>query len=136
MPITLHSPNGFTVLVGKHKRENERLTFREAAAHDFWFHAVGAKGAHVILRWNAKMPDSREPEVVDFQFAANAAAYHSDARTEKNAVVAMSVVCDVEKPKHSPVGTAISHMPRYMLVGKAHENLIRSKRNICFVHMC
>ncbi len=42
--------DGWRCLAGRNARENEELTFRIAARDDFWFHARGAQGSHVILR--------------------------------------------------------------------------------------
>jgi hypothetical protein len=44
------SRDGWTILVGKSGRENDRLTFKIAAPEDFWLHARGAAGAHVVVR--------------------------------------------------------------------------------------
>ncbi len=37
-------------LVGKNSRQNEEVTFHQAAPNDLWLHARGAPGAHVILK--------------------------------------------------------------------------------------
>jgi len=49
------SADGLEILVGKSGRENERLTFQIAGPDDFWFHAAGAAGAHVVVRNPARL---------------------------------------------------------------------------------
>ncbi|MBC7661400.1 MAG: DUF814 domain-containing protein [Chitinophagaceae bacterium] len=45
---TYLSSTGHTILVGKGARENDELT-KAARANDYWFHAVGVTGSHVIV---------------------------------------------------------------------------------------
>jgi len=42
--------DGFTVVAGRSGRDNDTITFKMAAPHDFWLHAAGRAGAHVIVR--------------------------------------------------------------------------------------
>ena len=51
--IPLHrfrTSDGFVVLRGKNAAANHRLLSEVAAPYDYWFHAQGGPGAHVILR--------------------------------------------------------------------------------------
>ncbi len=49
-PLSVHCPDGGTILVGRNSRENDTVTFRLGAAGDTWLHAHGVPGAHVIIR--------------------------------------------------------------------------------------
>src|SRR5690242_9055529 len=63
------------LLVGKNSRQNEEVTFGQAAANDTWLHARGIPGAHVIVRAGGRpIPDTTIRE------AAALAAYYSQAR--------------------------------------------------------
>ena len=75
----VRSTDGFTILVGRTARDNDRLTFKLAAPDDLWLHAAGVPGAHVIVR----VPD-REHAVPDRTVleAAALAARYSDAARE------------------------------------------------------
>lgn len=42
--------DGHVVLVGRGAADNDTLTFKVAAPHDFWLHAAGRSGAHVVVR--------------------------------------------------------------------------------------
>lgn len=101
MPRHFLSPNGHTILVGKNKRDNEHVTFELGNPHDFWFHANELAGAHVVLQWDGNL---KEPNIADFQCAANYAAFYSKGRGMNVVPVQLCRVCDVEKPSKSPLG--------------------------------
>jgi predicted ribosome quality control (RQC) complex YloA/Tae2 family protein len=44
-PLSLVSPDGFSILVGRNSRQNDEVTFRRAKGDDWWFHARGVSGA-------------------------------------------------------------------------------------------
>ncbi len=73
----LRGDEGVEIWIGKEARENDRLTFRLARPQDFWFHAQGVPGAHVVLRNDAGRP---RPAPRALTQAAEAAAWFSDAR--------------------------------------------------------
>lgn len=62
-------------LVGKNSRQNEEVTFHQAAPNDLWLHARGAPGAHVIL----KVAGRPAPEET-LREAASLAAWYSQLR--------------------------------------------------------
>jgi predicted ribosome quality control (RQC) complex YloA/Tae2 family protein len=75
----LESADGWSILVGRTGRDNDRLTFKIAAPEDIWLHAEGVPGAHVIVRnpeRQARVPETTLAE------AARAAAWFSDAKHE------------------------------------------------------
>jgi len=67
--------DGLAVLVGRSSRENDALTFRDAAPGDLWFHAREIPGSHVILK-----TAGREVSPASIRQAAELAAWHSQAR--------------------------------------------------------
>lgn len=92
----VHLVEGFEILVGKGDADNDRLTFRVAEPHDFWFHVASLPGSHVIVR----NPERLEalPRVV-LERAAALAAFHSKARGSHGKVeVHACRVSDVSKP--------------------------------------
>lgn len=50
---TLTTPAGCTILVGTNATENDQVTFVHSEPDDWWFHAQGVPGAHVILKGQA-----------------------------------------------------------------------------------
>ncbi len=81
--------DGFTILVGRNARQNEQVTFRQAAPDDLWLHVRGQPGAHVILKRGG-----REVSEEVLLWAAELAAYYSPARGEA------SVDVDVTERRH------------------------------------
>jgi predicted ribosome quality control (RQC) complex YloA/Tae2 family protein len=94
--------DGFEILVGKGARENDGLTFREAAPNDLWLHASGYAGSHVVVR-NPERLSQLPREVVEC--AAQLAAYHSKAREARGKIdVHLCRAADVRKPRGFPPG--------------------------------
>jgi len=94
----------YEILVGKSARDNDELTFKVAQPRDFWLHASGYAGSHVVIR----NPDDRSyaelPRAV-VERAAALAAYHSKARQARGKVeVHVCHASEVRKPKGFPPG--------------------------------
>lgn len=57
-PFHYLSSDGFHIYVGKNNYQNEELTFKIATGNDWWFHAKGIPGSHVIVKSEGKeLPD-------------------------------------------------------------------------------
>lgn len=95
------SPDGFTVLVGRTADDNDILTVKLAAPHDFWFHVAAGSGSHVVVR----NPDRLErlPRETE-RFAAALAAGHSQARAGGRVAVHVTTCSEVAKPRGAPAG--------------------------------
>ncbi|HEX9758130.1 MAG TPA: NFACT RNA binding domain-containing protein [Nitrospiria bacterium] len=94
-------PGEWIVLAGASDSDNDYLSITLADPDDWWFHADGVPGSHVILR--AK-PDE-EPSRETLLQAAGVAAYHSKARKAKTVHVHQSRAGNVRKPGGVNVGT-------------------------------
>ena len=66
--------NGYLVLCGKNNLQNEHITHKLADRNDYWFHAKGVPGSHVVMVTNGEEPDAQ-----DFTDAASIAAHYSKA---------------------------------------------------------
>ena len=74
-PFHYLSSDGFHIYVGKNNYQNEELTFKLASGNDWWFHAKGIPGSHVIVKTEGKeLPDRV------FEEAGALAAYYSKGR--------------------------------------------------------
>ena len=78
------SSEGFEIIVGKNSRENEIVSFQVGKENDFWMHAAGCPGSHVVLRNPLKKDD---PPEVSLHEAAAIAAWYSKAKNSKNVQV-------------------------------------------------
>jgi predicted ribosome quality control (RQC) complex YloA/Tae2 family protein len=119
--------DGFEILVGKSARENDELSLKIARPRDFWLHAHGFAGSHVVVRpaaspeggrvgasaadpSNAGSSDRSRPPAGDvprsvLQRAAELAAWHSKARNARGKVaVHLCRAEDVSKPRGAPAG--------------------------------
>ncbi len=67
------SSQGNTILVGRHPRGNEEVTFHQAGRRDLWFHVRNYPGSHVVLK-------ALDPQPREIQEAAALAAHFSKAR--------------------------------------------------------
>ena len=74
-PFHYLSSDGFHMYVGKNNYQNEELTFKLATGNDWWFHAKGIPGSHVIVKAEGReLPDRA------FEEAGALAAYYSKGR--------------------------------------------------------
>jgi len=94
-------PGGWKVLAGKNDEENDRLSIEVARPDDWWFHARGAAGSHVILQAR----EGEEPDRATLKAAAAIAAWHSKARGAGKATVSYTRACHVSKPRRAETGT-------------------------------
>lgn len=101
---TFRTRDGWTVWVGRNDRENDLLTYSRAASHDYWFHARGLAGSHVVLR----RPDRQQrPSKGTIREAAQIAAYYSKGRSRKTVDVTYTEKRYVRKPKRGKPGLAL-----------------------------
>jgi predicted ribosome quality control (RQC) complex YloA/Tae2 family protein len=98
------SPDGLTILVGKSGEENDTLTFRIASPADFWLHAAGRPGAHVVVRNPQRLKSLPERSL---RAASEIAAYHSAARQEAKVEVHYTQRKHVHKRKGMPSGQVL-----------------------------
>ncbi|MDZ7623979.1 MAG: NFACT RNA binding domain-containing protein [Ignavibacteriaceae bacterium] len=92
----------YKVFVGKDSKSNDLLTTRFAKQNDYWFHARGSSGSHVVLR--VESTKEAIPKNI-LKKAAAIAAYHSKAKTAGVVPVAYTFKKYVVKKKGDPSGT-------------------------------
>ncbi|MBX9688279.1 MAG: NFACT family protein [Candidatus Obscuribacterales bacterium] len=68
--MSTRSSDGFTIIVGRNKQENDVLIAKLAHPHDIWLHAQGLEGAHVLI----KLPNKKDPPQSTLKEAAQIAA--------------------------------------------------------------
>jgi len=96
--------DGLSAMIGKSARDNDRLTFRLAGPEDFWFHALGVAGAHVIVRNDRRL---RQPPRASLLEAAAAAAWFSEARSQPQVDVQWTRRKYVRRRRGAPAGTVV-----------------------------
>ena len=95
---------GYTVLCGKNNTQNEYITHKLAQKTDYWFHAKGVPGSHVVM-----VCGGEEPEGADFTDAAEIAAHYSKLRGGQNVEVDYTFARNVKKPGTGKPGLVIYH---------------------------
>ncbi|WP_461811791.1 Rqc2 family fibronectin-binding protein [Faecalimonas sp.] len=103
-PLHYLSSDGFHIYVGKNNMQNEELTFHFAVGNDWWFHAKGVPGSHVIVKTNGEeLPDRT------FEEAGRLAAYYSKNRGNEKVEIDYIEKKHVKKPAKAKPGFVIYH---------------------------
>lgn len=101
-PFHYLSSDGYHIYVGKNNYQNEELTFKFATGNDWWFHAKGMPGSHVIVKSNnEELPDRV------FEEAGKLAAYYSKGRDNDKIEIDYLQKKNVKKPNSSAPGFVI-----------------------------
>lgn len=101
-PFHYLSSDGYDIYVGKNNYQNEELTFKFATGNDWWFHAKGMPGSHVIVK-------SRNEELPDrvFEEAGKLAAYYSKGRTAPKVEIDYIQKKHIKKPNGAKPGFVV-----------------------------
>ncbi len=102
-PFHYLSSDGYHIYVGKNNFQNEELTFKFATGNDWWFHAKGVPGSHVIVKGNG------EEELPDrvFEEAGRLAAYYSKNRGNDKVEIDYIQKKHVKKPAGGKPGFVV-----------------------------
>jgi predicted ribosome quality control (RQC) complex YloA/Tae2 family protein len=109
--------DGNLVYIGRTGPQNDRVTFDIAGPDDWWLHARGVPGSHVIVRGNG-----REPSDAALERAASIAAWYSKSRTSGKVEVDLARRRDVRKIKGAGPGMVTYRNERTVLVSPADES--------------
>ena len=121
-PFHYISSDGFHIYVGKNNYQNEEVTFKIADGGDWWFHAKGMPGSHVIVKTGgSELPDRT------FEEAGRLAAYYSSGRSAKK--VEIDYIQRKHVKKSGRRGTRICHLP-YKLFSDRGAGYPRHQRSI------
>jgi predicted ribosome quality control (RQC) complex YloA/Tae2 family protein len=102
LPYKQYDFEGWEIRVGKNARSNDELTFRHSRKEDFWLHAQGSGGSHVVIR----NPQRKEnPPRTVLTYAGTLAARNSKAKHSNIVPVIYTKIKYVRKIKGSLAGT-------------------------------
>lgn len=101
-PLKFTTSDGFTVLVGRNNRQNDKLTMKDANNNDIWFHTKNIPGSHTVL-----VTDGKTPTETAMEEAAILAARHSRAKDSAQVPVDYTQIRHVSKPQGSKPGMVI-----------------------------
>ena len=102
-PFHYISSDGYHMYVGKNNYQNEELTFKFATGNDWWFHAKGMPGSHVVVKTNNEtdLPDRM------FEEAGKLAGYYSSGRDSDKIEIDYLQKKNVKKPNGSAPGFVV-----------------------------
>ena len=101
-PFHYRSSDGYDIYVGKNNYQNDELTFKVATGNDWWFHAKGMPGSHVIVKSNnEELPDRV------FEEAGRLAGYYSKGRDNDKIEIDYLQKKNVKKPNGSAPGFVV-----------------------------
>ncbi|MCA9834081.1 MAG: NFACT family protein [Thermomicrobiales bacterium] len=118
-PLT--DSDGNLYYIGRSSKENEHVTFEIASAGDWWFHARGVPGSHVILR--TRIPTD-EPAQELIERAARLAAWYSQKRDSGNVEVDVTQRRHVRKIHGAGPGMVTYRNEYTILVSAADEKML------------
>lgn len=101
-PFHYLSSDGYHIYVGKNNYQNDELTFKFATGNDWWFHAKGMPGSHVLVKSNnEELPDRVYEE------AGKLAGYYSKGRDNEKLEIDYLQKKNVKKPNGSAPGFVV-----------------------------
>jgi predicted ribosome quality control (RQC) complex YloA/Tae2 family protein len=115
-PWRFRSTEGWDVLIGRSSEANDHLTLHMARPEDYWFHAHGCAGSHVVLR---RGKGANEPSKATLLEVASWAAFHSKARTAGKVPVIYTQKKYVRKPRGAKAGTVHVEREKMLMVRPA-----------------
>lgn len=119
-PMHYISSDGYHMYVGKNNLQNDELTFSFANGNDWWFHAKGAAGSHVIVKSGGEeLPDRT------FEEAGRLAAYYSKSRGSDKVEIDYVEKKHVKKPNGARPGFVV-YYTNYSLVIDSDISKIRA----------
>ena len=110
-PFHYISSDGFHMYVGKNNFQNDELTFKFATGNDWWFHAKGMPGSHVIVKLDGtdELPDRT------FEEAGRLAAYYSKGRGQEKVEIDYIQKKHIKKPAGAAPGFVV-YYTNYSLI--------------------
>lgn len=102
-PFHYISTDGYDIYIGRNNYQNDELTFKFANGNDWWFHAKGMPGSHVIVK-NDK--DEPMPDRV-FEEAGKLAGFYSKGRESDKIEIDYLQKKNVKKPAGSAPGFVV-----------------------------
>lgn len=110
-PYHYISSDGYDIYVGKNNFQNDELSFKFASGNDWWFHAKGQPGSHVIVKSkNEELPDRT------FEEAGKLAAYYSKGRQAPKVEIDYTQKKNLRKPTGGKPGFVVYYTNYSLLI--------------------
>ena len=110
-PYHYISSDGYDIYVCKNNFQNNELSFKFASGNDWWFHAKGQPGSHVIVKSkNEELPDRT------FEEAGKLAAYYSKGRQAPKVEIDYTQKKNLRKPTGGKPGFVVYYTNYSLLI--------------------
>ena len=110
-PYHYISSDGYDIYVGKNNFQNDELSFKFASGNDWWIHAKGQPGSHVIVKSkNEELPDRT------FEEAGKLAAYYSKGRQAPKVEIDYTQKKNLRKPTGGKPGFVVYYTNYSLLI--------------------
>ena len=110
-PYHYISSDGYDIYVGKNNFQNDELSFKFASGNDWWFHAKGQPGSHVIVKSkNEELPERT------FEEAGKLAAYYSKGRQAPKVEIDYTQKKNLRKPTGGKPGFVVYYTNYSLLI--------------------
>ncbi|MFC1851748.1 NFACT family protein [candidate division CSSED10-310 bacterium] len=122
------SSDGWQILVGRDKKENDLLTIKEANSDDFWFHVRQGRGSHVVVKNPKRLSALPQKTLIE---AAMLAGHYSKARNDQAIDVMVTQKKYIRKPKGFAPGLVLVEKEKNIRVEMIQETvrfLLNSKK--------
>lgn len=118
-PYHYISSDGYDIYVGKNNLQNDFITFQLATGNDWWFHAKGVPGSHVLVRTNGEtdMPDTT------FEEAGRLAAYYSKNRSQDKVEIDYIQKKHIKKPAGAKPGFVVYYTNYSLMIDSDISNI-------------
>ena len=122
-PLHITTDDGYEIYIGRNNLQNEVVTFEIATGNDWWFHAKGVTGAHVVVKcphanqateWD--MPDEM------FELAASLAHTNSKNKDMEKGEVDYLRRKNVKRPNKAAPGFVV-YYTNYSMVATKRDDL-------------
>lgn len=110
-PFHFISSDGFHIYIGKNNYQNDDLTFKFAVGNDWWFHAKGIPGSHVIIKSNGEEVPNKT-----FEEAGRLAAHYSKAKGQEKVEIDYTQKKNVKKPSGGKPGFVVYYTNYSLLI--------------------
>ncbi len=110
-PFHYLSSDGYDIYVGKNNYQNEELSFKFASGNDWWFHAKGQPGSHVIVKTRGdELPDRT------FEEAGRLAGYYSKGKNAPKVEIDYTRKKNLRKPGGAKPGFVVYYTNYSLLI--------------------
>lgn len=114
------STDGWAIIVGRSRQQNEYILAHLSRGNDFWLHPQIRPGAHVIIKNHQNLP-SPPPDTLNL--AARLAGYYSKVKDGESISIVYTLRKYLRKPRDDKAGKVIYSQEKSIVIPVNHEEI-------------